>query len=104
MAGLRADRWSAARRALTLSVSLGLCVAFAVTAAGASAGTRAKPVLTFGLETSLSGAIADWGQGQRNTIQLWMQKVNAKGGLRIGGKTYRLKLKVYDNKSDANQD
>jgi branched-chain amino acid transport system substrate-binding protein len=72
---------------------------------GASGGSSSGDnVIRFGLETSLSGSIADWGKGQLQTIQLWMKKVNAAGGLKVGTKSYKLSLKYYDNKSDVNQD
>jgi branched-chain amino acid transport system substrate-binding protein len=63
-----------------------------------------KEVITFGLQTSVTGAVADYGKPQVKTIELWMEKVNKAGGLEVGGKKYQLALKQYDNKSDVNQD
>lgn len=72
---------------------------------GTSPATGSSPgTITFGIETSLTGSIASWGQGQLNTIKLWEKKINAGGGLKVGTKTYKLALVSYDNRSDATQD
>jgi branched-chain amino acid transport system substrate-binding protein len=56
--------------------------------------------LLFGGATSLSGQLAEWGQEQRNVVDLWAKRLNAQGGLRVGDRAYRIETKFYDTQSD----
>jgi len=51
----------------------------------------------------LSGPAASWGIGMLRGLEMATDEVNAKGGLKINGKTYTLKLAFYDHKCQANE-
>ena len=44
---------------------------------------------------------ANTGRYYKDAYKLAVDKINAKGGVKVGGKTYKLALKLYDNQSDA---
>ncbi len=71
---------------------------------GATATTTTEPVeqavLLFGAATSLSGDLADWGQAQRNSIELWAKMVNESGGLTVGDTTYQIQTIFKDTQSN----
>ncbi len=52
-----------------------------------------------GVNLELSGVSSTWGQPQLNSIQMYVDEANARGG--IGGR--RIELEVLDNKSDPAQ-
>jgi branched-chain amino acid transport system substrate-binding protein len=49
----------------------------------------------------LSGPAAMWGLGGARMADMWVEKVNAGGGLKIGGKVYELKHIAYDHKASV---
>ena len=65
--------------------------------AGAQTGT-----ITLGSAVQLSGKDANTGRYYRDAYQLAIDKINAKGGVKVGGKTYMFKLDMLDNQSDTN--
>lgn len=60
---------------------------------------RAADPLKVGVNLELSGVSSTWGQPQLNSIQMYVDEANARGG--IGGR--RIELEVLDNKSDPAQ-
>lgn len=52
----------------------------------------------FGPET---GDSALWGQAELNTVQMMAADYNAKGGITIGGKKYKVQIIAYDDKGDS---
>jgi len=48
----------------------------------------------------LSGPISIVGVGLSRAVELYFDKVNEEGGLKIGGNTYKLKLYIEDSKHD----
>jgi len=67
-------------------------------AAGAAS---AQEVLKIGAAVSLTGPFSREGQLLRDGYDLWKDKVNAAGGIRAGGKTYRVEVVYYDDESKA---
>ncbi|MGA2468016.1 MAG: ABC transporter substrate-binding protein [Thermodesulfobacteriota bacterium] len=61
----------------------------------------AAETLVIATLTPLSGPAAIWGLGGARTADMWVEKVNAAGGLKIGGKVYKVKLITYDHKSSV---
>ncbi|MGH9809248.1 MAG: ABC transporter substrate-binding protein, partial [Terriglobia bacterium] len=59
--------------------------------------------MLFGVNTMLSGATADTGKQYSQGIELAVNDINSKGGVRIGSTTYLLKPDVCDNQSTAPQ-
>jgi branched-chain amino acid transport system substrate-binding protein len=58
----------------------------------------AADVLKFGISTPLSGPAAPWGIPHKNATELAFEEVNARGGLDVNGKKYKLEIVAYDHK------
>src|SRR5690554_5105984 len=61
----------------------------------------ADETLKIGLSAPMSGSAASWGLGFEYAAQQAVEKVNSEGGIKAGGKTYKLELYTYDNKYSA---
>lgn len=79
-------------------------VALAAAAALASSVglARADNVITLGASVQLTGSSANTGRYYRDAYGLTIAKINEAGGIKVGGKTYKLALKILDNQSDVN--
>ena len=80
-------------------------LAVALTCLGASAAmpASAQETLKLGALVTLSGPGAAWGIGMKNAAELAADQVNAKGGLEVGGKKYKVEVVSYDDKYQANE-
>ena len=76
----------AALSALTLSTSI---AAFAQ-----------DNVITLGAAVQQTGKQSNTGRYYADAYHLAIDTINAKGGVKVGDKTYKLALKIYDNQSD----
>lgn len=76
-------------------------LALAVGAVLVTAPARAEDVLTIGAIGPLTGAGASWGLGLAAGPQLAAAEINAKGGLKVGDKTYQVKVVAYDEQYTA---
>lgn len=74
----------------------------AVLAAG-SAAAQQPETLKLGALVTLSGAGAAWGQGMMRAAELAAADVNKDGGLKVGGKTYKVEVVSYDDGYKANE-
>src|SRR5512134_3742426 len=83
-----------------LSRRLGLA-AMLTAAAPASIATAADGTITFGIVTAQTGPLAAPGKFQLNGFQLAADAINKAGGAKISGKSYEVKLKVYDTRCNA---
>jgi len=80
-----------------------LIVALAAAAVlAASAPAQAEDLITLGASVQLTGSSANTGRYFRDAYELTVAKINAAGGLKVAGKTYKLALKILDNQSDVN--
>jgi len=59
--------------------------------------------LKLGVIAALSGGGTAWGQGLVRGIEIASEEVNAAGGLKVGGKSYKLKVIPYDDQYNAAQ-
>jgi branched-chain amino acid transport system substrate-binding protein len=59
----------------------------------------AEDVIVLGATLSLSGKYAQDGANTKNGYELAVRKINDKGGVKIGGKSYRLALRYYNDES-----
>jgi len=57
--------------------------------------------ITVGFSMSLTGMYAPGAAGQMQAYQLWEERVNKAGGLKVGDKKVPVKLVYYDDKSQA---
>lgn len=78
-------------------------VALAATLLAFSSTPFAQETLKIGALVTLSGAGAAWGTGMQHAAELAADDVNAKGGLEVGGKKYKVQVIAYDDKYQANE-
>ncbi|MBU6258387.1 MAG: amino acid ABC transporter substrate-binding protein [Burkholderiales bacterium] len=62
---------------------------------------RAQDVV-LGASVQLTGPLANTGRYYRDAYQFAIDRINAAGGVKIGGVSHHLALKLYDNQSDVN--
>ena len=82
---------------------IGLATIAALVAASLMApAAQAEDVITLGASVQLTGTNANTGRYYKDAYQLAIDKINAAGGVKVGDKTYQLKLDLLDNQSDVN--
>lgn len=94
------------RRIAPIGSMLGLLALALGTLAGCgstSTGVQSGGTLVFGAPVSQTGSLSHEGTDTLNGYNLWAKTVNAKGGIIIGGKSYQVSIKSYDDASDANK-
>jgi branched-chain amino acid transport system substrate-binding protein len=64
---------------------------------------HAQETMKIGVIASLSGGGTAWGLGLERGVQIAVDQVNAKGGLKLAGKTYKLEVVPYDDQYNAAQ-
>jgi branched-chain amino acid transport system substrate-binding protein len=79
---------------------LGLIAGVAAATMAISSPSAAE-TLKIGIVSATTGPLAAPGKFQLNGFKLAAEEVNAKGGVAIGGKTYKLELKIYDTHCNA---
>ena len=57
--------------------------------------------IKIGINAPLTGDIPKVGEGTKFTAQMWLDELNAAGGLDVGGKKYPVELVIEDNESKA---
>lgn len=75
-----------------------LCTAFMATVAMSLCAQGTVKIGWFGPET---GDSALWGQAELATVKMMAEDYNAKGGIDVGGKKYKLEIVGYDDKGDS---
>ena len=81
-------------RLLTASLAAALlCTVGGIPAPGA------EDVIVFGAAVSLTGKYALNGVNTKNGYELAVRKINDKGGVKVGGKSYKLMVRYYDDES-----
>src|SRR5262245_36998353 len=61
----------------------------------------AADVVKFGAPLALTGSLADEAKKQDVVWKMWLEKVNAAGGIDVGGTKYKVQLVQYDYQSDG---
>ena len=79
--------------ALTLAIAL-TCAAYTIRPAFAAGDT-----IVFGAPVSLTGNLAKEGHLTQEGYDFWRNYVNAHGGIKVGGKSYKVDIKYYDDES-----
>ncbi|MGA8611052.1 MAG: amino acid ABC transporter substrate-binding protein [Xanthobacteraceae bacterium] len=75
---------------------------YLLAAAAAIAATPAfaqEDTITVGFTASQTGPLNVDSLGQQHGYEFWRDEVNAKGGIKVGGKTYKVKFVSYDDQS-----
>jgi branched-chain amino acid transport system substrate-binding protein len=66
-----------------------------------SPAANADDVVKFGAPLALTGSLADEAKKQDVIWKMWLQKVNAAGGINVAGKKAKVELVMYDYQSDG---
>jgi branched-chain amino acid transport system substrate-binding protein len=61
---------------------------------------QAQDVIKIGAPLALTGALADEGKKQQAGYELWMERINAAGGISMGGAKKKVELVYYDYQTD----
>ena len=85
------------KRNILLVLSLVLVGAFLVSACAQSA---QKPIV-IGINAPLTGDIPKVGEGTKFSAEMWLEDIEAAGGLEVGGVKYPVELVIEDNESKA---
>lgn len=83
------------RRSVINAIAMGLVAPLALSAAA-----QAQTV-TFGIVSATTGPLAAPGKFQLNGFRLAAEEINSRGGFKVGGKTYKVELKIYDTHCNA---
>lgn len=75
--------------------------ALSLQAASALAADAPKDIV-LGASVQLTGPVSNTGRYYRDAYEMAVDKINAAGGVKIGGQAHKLALKIYDNQSDVN--
>ncbi len=87
-------------RLLTLFIVL-LVAAFLIAACAPGGPGAAAGTIKIGINAPLTGDIPKVGEGTKFAAEMWLEDINAAGGLEVGGKTYKVELAIEDNESKA---
>ncbi|HEX5507488.1 MAG TPA: amino acid ABC transporter substrate-binding protein [Pseudolabrys sp.] len=73
----------------------------AVAALLAAGPAFAEDTITIGFTASQTGKLNNDSTSQLRGFELWRDDVNAKGGIKVGGKSYKVKFVSYDDESQG---
>ena len=74
---------------------------FAVSLLFFACGEKGPETIKIGVNAPLTGDIPKVGEGTKYAARMWLEDVNAAGGIDVGGKKYRVELVIEDNESKA---
>jgi len=86
---------------LHISLSMALIVVFSIMS-GTTA-QSAEETINIGFLAALSGPDAGWGLPGLTGNQMYIDEVNAEGGLLVGGKRYKLKMYAFDDEATGSK-
>ena len=94
-------------RGLTRRKLLGETAAVAGAAVTASAMPNcvlaAEKTIKIGFLAPLTGAVAAWGKPGLDGCQIWAEKINAAGGIKLSDGSYKVEFVAYDNEYDPSK-
>ncbi|TPI78153.1 amino acid ABC transporter substrate-binding protein [Mesorhizobium sp. B2-8-9] len=67
-----------------------------------SSNAAAADDIVLGASVQLTGSSANTGRYYKDAYEFAIEKINAAGGVSVGGEKRKLALKIYDNQSDVN--
>jgi len=65
-----------------------------------SLGVASYNTIKIGFLAPLTGAVAAWGKPGLDGCEIWAERVNAAGGINLGGTRYNVEFVAYDNEYD----
>jgi branched-chain amino acid transport system substrate-binding protein len=75
------------------------CVALVLAFYGC--GPKGPETIKIGINAPITGDIPKVGEGTKYAAEMWLEDINAAGGLEVGGKKYKVELVIEDNESKA---
>ena len=84
---------------LRATAALGMLALCATIAAPSVPVSAAGDTILFGSAVSVTGSLAKEGKLTQEGYDFWKNYVNAHGGLKVGGKAYKVDIKYYDDES-----
>jgi branched-chain amino acid transport system substrate-binding protein len=78
-------------------------IAFVLVGFASTGPSEAQNVIKIGLPISTTGALANEARLTADGYKFWAERVNAHGGIDIGGKKYTVQLITYDDQSSVDQ-
>ncbi len=69
---------------------------FVALAAAAFSYSVGAQTIKIGAPLALSGGLADEGKKQQAAYELWLERINAAGGINVGGKRMKVEIVTYD--------
>lgn len=66
----------------------------------AGAAVQAQETIRIGAPLALTGGLADEGKKQQAAYDLWLERINAAGGIAVGGHKRKVELVYYDYQTD----
>jgi len=85
-----------------MTKNLAIAAVLALSLTGAAMAADLPSTITFGSSMQLTGQDANLGRYYRDAYQLTIDQINKAGGVKIGGKSIPIALKLVDNQSDNN--
>jgi branched-chain amino acid transport system substrate-binding protein len=85
----------------TTPTRLGLAATMLLATATFGAPARAQDVVRVGAPLPLTGPLSPEGVKQKQGYDLWADTANAKGGIKVGGKTYKVEIVYVDYASNT---
>ncbi|MFZ5435124.1 MAG: ABC transporter substrate-binding protein [Bacillota bacterium] len=73
----------------------------ALVSAGCGQAATTQPTIKIGINAELTGDIPKVGEATKYAALMWLEDINAAGGLEVGGKKYKVELVIEDNESKA---
>lgn len=103
------SRYASSRRSrLRAGVPLALLLALTLVAAACRGGEGEEAadeggerVITFGASLSLTGATSTEGRLVKDGYDFMVDRINEAGGIEVDGESYQVRIKYYDDESDA---
>ncbi|MBV9438942.1 MAG: amino acid ABC transporter substrate-binding protein [Candidatus Eremiobacteraeota bacterium] len=81
------------------TAALGALALLATLAAPSAPVAAAGDTIVFGAPVSLTGSLTKEGHLTQEGYDFWKNYINAHGGLKVGGKPYKVDIKYYDDES-----
>ena len=79
----------------------GVIICIAAVAAFYSCGPKGPETIKIGINAPITGDIPKVGEGTKYAAEMWLEDINAAGGIEVGGKKYKVELVIEDNESKA---
>ena len=93
------QQWFWIRQRVAVCLAASLLLAACGIASSDSSGGAGDETIVFGATLAITGKTAKEGEYARDGYQIFMETINQRGGIRVGDKTYKVKLKYYNDES-----